>query len=196
LRAGLPIRRPARAARLAKYAATVHFPACSVWRELLAGYPDAKVLLTLHPGGPEAWYESVMETIYFTERMWQFKVLEWLTPWARKFGDMSHKLIYLRGLKGAMPDKAKAIARYNALIDEVRAEVPGDRLLIFSVDQGWAPLCAFLGAPQPQGDFPKVNDRASFKKMIAGVTTGTYVTVAAYVAGAAALLYLAYRFVL
>jgi hypothetical protein len=94
-----------------------------------------------------------------------------------------------------MPDKAKAIARYNSRIDEVRAEVPPDRLLIFSVDQGWAPLCDFLGAPQPAVDFPRVNDRVSFKKMIAGVTRGMYLTVAAYAAGAAALLYLAYRFV-
>ena len=35
----------------AKYTATVDFPGCSVWRELMAAYPDAKVLLTLHPKG-------------------------------------------------------------------------------------------------------------------------------------------------
>ena len=32
-------------------------------------YPDAKVLLTLHPRGAEAWYESIIETIYFTENV-------------------------------------------------------------------------------------------------------------------------------
>ena len=78
----------------AKYQATVDNPGCCVWRELLAAYPDAKVLLTLHPRGAEAWYDSTIDTIHFTETIWQFKVLEWLTPFGRKFGDMSHKLIW------------------------------------------------------------------------------------------------------
>jgi Sulfotransferase domain len=68
--------------------------------------------------------------------------------------------------------------------------------LIFSVDQGWAPLCAFLGVPQPAGNFPDVNHRAEFKKTVGDVIKGMYVTVAAYAAGALALLYGAYRFLL
>jgi hypothetical protein len=93
-----------------KYTATVDFPACAVWRELMEAYPDAKVLLTLHPKGPGAWYDSVLETIYFTENKWQFKVLQLLTPFGRKFGDMLHKLAWERTLEGAMPDRTKAIA--------------------------------------------------------------------------------------
>jgi Sulfotransferase domain len=104
---------------LAKYQATVDNPGCCVLRELLAAYPDAKVLQTLHPRGAEAWY--TMGTIYFSENMWQFKVLEWLTPFGRNFGDMAHKLIWQRSLQGAMSDKAKAIARYNAYVDDVKA---------------------------------------------------------------------------
>ena len=177
----------------AKYSATVDNPGCCVWRELLAAYPDAKVLLTLHPRGAEAWYESTMDTIYFTESMWQWKVLEWLTPWARKFGDMSRKLIWGRSLQGAMADKTKAIARYNAYIDEVRAATPPEKLLVFSVNQGWAPLCAFLGAPVPAAEFPNVNDRAAFKKMLGDIIKGMYLTLAAYVAVAAIVLYGAYR---
>jgi Sulfotransferase domain len=82
----------------AKYSAAFDNPACCVWRELRVAYPDAKVLLTLHPLGAETWYESTIATIYFTEGMWQFKVLEWLRPWARKFGGMSHKLVFERSL--------------------------------------------------------------------------------------------------
>ena len=92
-----------------------------------------------------------------------------------------------------MPDRAKAIARYNSYIDEVKAAVPADKLLIFRVDQGWAPLCAFLGAPTPAGAFPIVNDRASFKKLVGDVIKGMYVTVAAYAIVAALLLYGAYH---
>ncbi len=177
----------------ARYTATVDNPGCCVWRELLDAYPDAKVLLTLHPRGAEAWYESTIDTIYFTENMWQFKVLELLTPFGRKFGDMSHKLIWRRSLHGTMSDKAKAIARYSAHIDEVKATVPADRLLIFRADQGWAPLCAFLGVAQPKSDFPNLNDRAAIKKTIRDVIRGMYLTLAGYGVVAALLLYGAYR---
>lgn len=177
----------------ARYTATVDNPGCCVWRELLAAYPDAKVLLTLHPRGAEAWYESTIDTIYFTESMWQFKVLKWLTPFGWNFGDMSHKLIWQRSLQGTMADKAKAIARYNAHVDEVKAAVPPNKLLIFQVSQGWAPLCAFLGVEQPKTDFPNLNDRASIKKTIRDVMKGAYMTLAVYIMAAALLLYVAYR---
>jgi Sulfotransferase domain len=169
----------------AKYAATVDFPGCSVWRELMAAYPEAKVLLTLHPKGPDAWFESVIETIYFTESMWQFKLLELLTPFGRKFGDMIQKLAWDRSLKGAMPVKAKAVAAYSDWADEVKAAVPADRLLVFKVSEGWEPLCAFLGVERPETPFPNVNDRAEFKKNIAGMAKGAYVMLAGIAAVAA-----------
>jgi hypothetical protein len=180
----------------AKYQATVDNPGCCVWRELLAAYPDAKVLLTLHPRGAEAWYESTIDTIYFTENMWQFKVLELLTPFGRKFGDMSHKLIFGRSLQGTMSDKAKAIAHYNAYVDEVKAAVPAGKLLVFKVDQGWAPLCAFLGVPQPATKFPNMNDRAAIKKTIGDVIKGMYVVLAGYAVAAAVVIYGLYRLLL
>lgn len=172
----------------ARYTASIDNPGCCVWRELTTAYPDAKVLLTLHPRGAEAWYESTMETIYFTENRWQFKVLELLTPFGRKFGDMSRKLIWGRTLNGVMGDKDKAIARYNAYVGEVKGAVPPDKLLIFKVTDGWQPLCAFLGVAAPDTTFPNVNDRAEFKKNIAGVATGAYVILAGIAAVALAAL--------
>lgn len=166
----------------ANYTATVDNPGCCVWRELMAAYPEAKVLLTLHPKGAEAWYDSTIDTIYFTEKLWQFKVLEWLTPFGRKLGDVSHKLIWGRTLKGVMGDRAKAVERYNAHIEEVRSAVPPERLLIFSVAEGWGPLCRFLAVPEPSERFPQLNDRESIKKTIGELIVGSYVTLAAYVA--------------
>ena len=34
---------------------------------------------------------------------------------------------------------------YNQWVEEVKAHVPKDRLLVFSVKEGWEPLCKFLG---------------------------------------------------
>jgi len=149
----------------AKYTAMVDNPGCCVWKELSIAYPDGKVLLTLHPRGAEAWYKSTMNTIYFTETLWQFKVLEFFIPFFRKFGDMSRKLIWQRSLRNAMPDKTAAIARYNQYIDEVKAAIPAERLLIFSVNQGWEPLCTFLNVPVPATPFPNVNDTKEFQKI-------------------------------
>ncbi|HQU16791.1 MAG: hypothetical protein B7Z66_11185 [Chromatiales bacterium 21-64-14] len=159
---------------LSKYTATIDNPACCVWRELLAAYPDAKVILTLHPRGADAWYESTMDTIYFTETMWQFKVLKFTTPFGHKFGDMSHKLIWERSHKGTMNDRGKAIAHYHQHIADVKRAVPADRLLVFSADQGWKPLCDFLGVAVPETEFPNVNDRTAIKKTLSDLTRGAY----------------------
>jgi hypothetical protein len=177
----------------AKYRASVDNPGCCVWRELMVAYPNAKVLLTLHPRGPEAWYESTKDTIYFTETLWQWRVLEWLTPFGWNFGDMSRKLIWRRSLQGTMSNKQKAIARYTAYIDEVKAAVPPERLLIFKVDQDWEPLCNFLGVPKPNTEFPNVNDRAAIKKTIREVITGMYFVLGAYALAIIIILYIAYR---
>lgn len=171
------------------YTATVDNPACCVWRELLEAYPDAKVLLTLHPKGAEAWYESTMDTIYFTETMWQFKVLELCTPFGRKFGNMSRRLIWERSHKGTMKDRGKAIAHYHQHIADVKAAVPADRLLVFSADQGWEPLCAFLDVPVPEAPFPNVNDRAAIKKTLKDLTRGAYAILAMGTAACAGLIY-------
>jgi Sulfotransferase domain len=159
----------------AQYTASVDNPAVCVWKELVRAYPHAKVLLTLHPKGGDAWYDSVMETIYFTENTWQFKVLHALTPFGRKFGDMSHKLVWQHLHRDTMPDRAKAVAFYNRHIEEVKAAVPEDKLLVFTVNQGWAPLCNFLGVAMPNTPFPNVNDRADFQKIKQGISRGAYV---------------------
>jgi hypothetical protein len=172
-----------------QYRAAVDNPACCVWRELVEAYPHAKVVLTLHPKGAKAWYDSTMDTIYFTESKWQFKVLEIFTPFGRKFGDMSHKLIWQRSHRGTMDDPEKAMAHYARHIEEVKAGVPPERLLIFTVDQGWEPLCKFLGVPVPAAPFPNVNDRAQIKQMLAGMTKGAYVILGGVAAVAAGAIY-------
>jgi hypothetical protein len=172
----------------ANYNAAVDAPAFIVWRELVAAYPDAKVILTLHPKGAETWYESVMQTIYFTRNMWQFKVLQAVTPFGSKFGEMVDKLIWKRGHQDTIKDREKAIAYYHQYIDTIRKEVPPERLLVFTATQGWEPLCQFLGVPVPSTPFPNVNDRAQFERIKNTMKRGAYVMLgigAALLAGAA-----------
>ncbi len=157
-----------------KYTATVDNPGCAVWKELWEAYPQAKVLVTLHPRGAEGWYESAYNTIYFTKRSWQFKLLSYFTPFAKKMRNMTNKLIWQRSHQDTMEDKKAAVARYHAHIEEVKAVVPADQLLLYSVDQGWNPLCEFMGVKAPDKPFPRMNDRAAIKKDIAKITSGAY----------------------
>jgi hypothetical protein len=176
------------------YSATLDFPACCVWRELMAAYPDAKVLLTLHPRGAEAWYESALATVYRTETMWQYQVIAWFIPFGRRLVGMTHKLIWQRTLAGTMANRLRAIERYRQHIAEVKAAVPAERLLVFSADQGWKPLCDFVEMPVPDVPFPRVNDRAEFGSVLKKLARLAYVVLAlAGVAVVAAIYLLARR---
>ena len=59
-------------------------------------------------------------------------------------------------------DEANAISAFNAHNDEVRRQVPPERLLDYEVGQGWEPLCSFLGLPVPATPFPRVNNADDF----------------------------------
>lgn len=158
-----------------RYTAAVDNPACVVWRELLAANPDAKIVLTLHPKGAQSWYESSMETVYFTETMWQFDVVRALTPFGRKFGELTRKLIWDRGHEGTMSNRARALAYYEQHVERIKREVPAEKLLIFKATEGWGPLCKHLDVPVPATPFPNVNDRVAFKKITGKIVVGAYV---------------------
>jgi hypothetical protein len=46
----------------------------------------------------------------------------------------------------------------------VKATIAPERLLVFDVGQGWAPLCEFLGTPIPERPFPESNERAAWHR--------------------------------
>lgn len=56
-----------------------------------------------------------------------------------------------------MQEKAKNM--YRELYVKIRRIVPKEHLLEYKLDDGWEPLCVFLGKPIPDISFPKVNDQ-------------------------------------
>lgn len=60
----------------------------------------------------------------------------------------------------------KLFTDYN---ERVIAECPKDKLLVFQVEQGWEPLCNFLGCPIPDVPFPRINDTAQFQQHLVGI---------------------------
>jgi hypothetical protein len=56
-----------------------------------------------------------------------------------------------------------AYERHNAA---VRANVPADRLLEWTLGDGWDPICERLGLPVPAEPFPVTNSTNDFREMI------------------------------
>ena len=142
----------------AGFRATVDWPACHYWRELAAHYPEAKVLLSVRPA--DGWYESVHETIY---RAMTETPMDEVPPSVRNQLTMARKLVLEGDFGGRFEDRAHAIGVYEAHNQAVEDAFEPDRLLVYEVGSGWAPICAFLDVPVPEDDFPRVNDRESFR---------------------------------
>lgn len=138
------------------YQATVDWPACAYYKELMQAYPEARVLLSVRD--PEKWYESVINTIYQVSRR------DPSSPHAR----MIRKLIWDGTFHGRFEDKAYAISVFQTHNEEVKRLVPPEKLLVYDVKEGWEPLCTFLGVPVPLDmPFPHLNDRQEFLGRIA-----------------------------
>jgi hypothetical protein len=145
-------------ALLGPYDAAVDWPASYFWRELMALYPEAKIILTERD--PEEWYKSISRTIFdFMMREVDDSKLDPVHRAQRKMGQ------YIVGEKtfGGRFDKAHVLDVYRRNGEAVRREVPAGRLLEFDAPQGWKPLCEFLGVKVPETPFPLTNTTEEFR---------------------------------
>ena len=159
---------------LGPYEATVDWPACSFYEELMQRNPDAKVLLSVRD--PERWYESARQTIYRIGKIATgspfsrlgFALLSRLVFGRFKTGQgpMAEEIIWQGTFGGRFEDKDHAKEVFNRHTEEVRRRVPKERLLVYEVKQGWGPLCEFLGVEVPDKPFPHLNDAADMRRMI------------------------------
>jgi len=146
---------------LGQYNSGLDYPVVGFYRDLMAAFPDAKVILTVRD--PAKWYESTIETIYQGTVMPQW-LLELLPPF-KGMNRMIEATTWDRMFQGRFEDRNYAIKVFEDHIAEVQQIVPAERLLVFSVKDGWEPLCNFLGAPVPDDPFPHINDRAMTKRV-------------------------------
>lgn len=139
----------------AVYPATVDWPSCHFWRQLADRYPDAKILLTVRD--PERWWESMNETILQVIKAG----LADPDPGRRAGMRFAELIIHDQTFGGDLGRNSviAAFERHNAAL---QAAIPPERLLVYEVSHGWAPLCAFLDVPAPDGPFPHINSREEF----------------------------------
>ena len=154
------------------YEATMDWPACTFYEELMERNPEAKVLLSVRD--PERWYESTRTTIYELSMLLDSSAIARLIFGLSSFlvfggfaegrSSLVNDIIWQGTFDGRFEDKAYAIEVYERHNDEVKRRVPSERLLVYEVKEGWGPLCEFLGMPEPEEPFPRLNDAALMRR--------------------------------
>jgi hypothetical protein len=162
---------------LGRYEATLDWPACTFYAELMESYPDAKVLLSVRD--PERWYESTRSTIYelgristgspFSRLNFAFFFLLAFGTFNTGQGPMTEEIVWRGTFDGKFEDKRHTIEVFNQHNEEVRRRVPQEQLLVYEVKEGWGPLCEFLGVEEPDTPFPHLNDAAEMWRRMVGV---------------------------
>lgn len=142
------------------YQSAVDWPTAGFFRELIAAYPSARFVLTYR--STESWVESFSETIYkaIAEK-------DQAPPAMRDWLDMAAGVIANTGFPNGL-DTQGLMRAFEAHNSAVKAAIPPQQLLVYQVKEGWGPLCAFLGVPEPAEPFPRTNDRAEFWDRLSG----------------------------
>ncbi len=173
------------------YGATVDWPGCTFYKELMTVYPDAKVLLTVRE--PSKWYNSTEQTIYSVQESIP-RWLHFLLALVSGNFQLADQLIWQGTFHGRFADRAYALEIFQQHIAEVKQVVPAERLLVYQVQEGWEPLCRFLGVPVPEGKpFPHLNDTMQFQQAVRQrVRLATMITLGLLVVGFILLVALVY----
>lgn len=130
------------------YQSTTDYPGCCFWPELIAHYPDAKVILTTRDA--DGWFESIASTLFSPE----------IRPRALQglMGPLNRH--FTKGLEeDRLGDRDTMTDHFNRWNQAVIEGVPSNRLLVYSAEDGWEPLCRFLDVPVPDTPYPRVNSR-------------------------------------
>lgn len=130
----------------AGYVAQTDFPGAACWREISEAFPDALVVLSTRPA--ESWYRSAASTILQLDA---------------DHGSSPFQPLWDAWLGDRFDDRDAMMAAYERHNAAVRSSVPPDRLLEWSVGDGWGPLCDRLGLPVPDEAFPRTNTAAEFR---------------------------------
>lgn len=194
-------RQEALRAALTGYSAAIDFPSCAYYKDLIEMYPDAKVLLTTR--SPESWYNSAWDTILLFKRyespaspgffdswvppgVWAFQTL---TPPGWVATQFLKSVYFMFDDAETEEDYVNVFRAWEA---DVEATVPPERLLKFSVKEGWEPLADFLGKEVPDEPFPHANSKEEFVHLQRLAIVG-YTLVAVEIGLIAGLLYLGCR---
>ncbi|OJD16578.1 hypothetical protein AJ78_03269 [Emergomyces pasteurianus Ep9510] len=140
--------------------------------EMIAAYPEAKVILNVR-GDIDKWYESAVKNLcHKINDQWGLWLLSWFSSELWWMWHVYERFLWMRlfrcsdsSLQSGLVYCGKFIYREHSAM--IRGLVPSERLLEWKVEDGWVPLCKFLGKEVPHGQpFPRANDAAGFQGRI------------------------------
>jgi hypothetical protein len=188
---------------LAGYEVAVDWPACSFYEELMEVFPEAPVILTVRDSAQ--WYESTRSTIHELRRLTRgplplraaFALAEPFGPGLVGTVRLAESIVWEGTFEGRFEDRAYAMELFERHNEAVRLRVPPERLLVFDVREGWAPLCDFLGVEAPEEPFPRLNEARQMRRRLIGLVAlsaaAPALAVLAALAGVAASVFLIRR---
>ncbi|KAL4879898.1 hypothetical protein BJY04DRAFT_219703 [Aspergillus karnatakaensis] len=127
---------------------------------LMANRLDGYVAIT---DSQAATWEKSMDRIAGLATLWFLRGVLLPLPGMRHFVEYIEAMAaQWERLYGA---RRPSIAIYNRHVEWLKEVVPADRLVIFDVKEGWAPLCRALGMEVPQDiPFPRINDSEAIER--------------------------------
>ncbi|XP_031550831.1 uncharacterized protein LOC116288214 [Actinia tenebrosa] len=140
--------------------AVVGSPSQFLFEELMEAFPDAKVILSMRED-EDTWIRSYKKHNEIMENSLIMKI-KCLLPTLNKVWLIIGKSRMAN--VGTLDPKSSYICRkrYRCHNDRVKSVVPADKLLVYSVKQGWEPLCEFTGKKTPDQPFPHLNVSGEF----------------------------------
>jgi Sulfotransferase domain len=161
------------------YGVAVDWPACTFYGEIMEAFPGAPVILTIRD--PDRWYESVRSTIYGIRTLsagrapmrLAFALAGLFAPGVTGIARLADEILWEGTFDGRFEDRSYAIETYKRHNAEARRQVPPERLLVYDVKEGWAPLCDFLGVEVPDQPFPHLNDTKEMRRRLLGLVAAS-----------------------
>lgn len=132
--------------------AVCDLPACAFGAELMAAYPEAKIILTNR--SVDSWHASCEKTLLLSRKYWLHEVLQYL-DWVTGLVHPSRKKYW----QCLFADDFQNIGRaaFSAHYSEINriALATGRKILEFNIGDGWEPLCTFLNTDVPDCPYPR-----------------------------------------
>jgi hypothetical protein len=165
---GIPYTKPQFDKLLTICTAISDLPAILFADELLAAYPEAKVVLTNR--NIDIWLVSFNKSVYVVleERLNRFHEIFFPRGLGAAFACIRRVVTIWTG--GDFENRDKLRQGFLDHYAHVRAVVPKENLLEFEYKDGWEPLCKFLGKDVPAGPYPRVNDAQATVNLMRGVS--------------------------
>ncbi|KAN0123018.1 hypothetical protein V8E51_001344 [Hyaloscypha variabilis] len=144
------------------YGATCDFPGMIFVDDLMDMYPNAKVVLNQRASG-EDWAESISNSLAYLHSKTYFAICFLFKTDRLHYRAVQETYHIMRERVGMEIDNPFIPKSYDMHNQWVRDEAAkrGKVVLDWQAEDGWKPLCAFLGKPVPGFPFPHLNDQRS-----------------------------------